>query len=340
MPGESVKMKLKDIGEFGFIERITNLGLIRPEGVLKGIGDDCAVISQNDGSCLLVTTDLLVERVHFMTDWGPAEWLGEKALAVNLSDIAACGGAPRDAFVSLAIPDRIDVEWLDGFYSGLMKLAHAHGVNVLGGDTTGSKTDLVINLAVTGVVARDELLLRSTARADDVIALTGPTGMSAAGLTILINSLELSDHMALPLIRSHLRPRPHLKEGRFLASSQACSAAIDVSDGLVSDLAHICEESGVGALIYETDIPVEDTLFKAAQWGGSDVMDWVLNGGEDYVLLVALSHQESSMVIQRASEAGIDLVPIGKFVQTGKIQMVRLDGTIEDVRPRGWDHFR
>lgn len=333
-------MKLKDIGEFGFIERIANLGSIRSEGVIKGIGDDCAVIGLNDRECLLVTTDLLVERVHFMKDWAPPDALGEKALAVNLSDIAACGGTPRDAFLSLAIPEDVEVEWLDGFYSGIMRLARAHQVNLLGGDTTGSKTDLVINLAVTGLVAREELLLRNTAKADDIIALTGPTGKSAAGLSILINSLELPDPIAQPLIQSHLSPRPHVKEGRLLASSRGCSAAIDVSDGLASDLAHICQESGLGALIYEKDIPVEDGLIQAAHKAGLDPMDWVLNGGEDYVLLVALNPQMPLIIMQRARENGFDLIPIGKFVDTGKIQMVTSGGTLEDVRPKGWDHFR
>jgi thiamine-monophosphate kinase len=333
-------MKLKDIGEFGFIERITNLGSIRPEGVVKGIGDDCAVIDLNDGNCLLVTTDLLVERVHFMKDWAPPEVLGEKALAVNLSDIAACGGTPRDAFLSLAIPEHVDVEWLDQFYAGMMKLAGIHQVNLLGGDTTGSKTDLVINLAMTGLVPREELLLRHTAKADDVIALTGATGHSAAGLSILINSLELPSHIAQPLIRSHLNPRPHVKEGRFLASSRACTAAIDVSDGLASDLAHICKESGLGAVIYEKDIPVGDALIQAADKAGLDPMDWVLNGGEDYVLLAAIKPEMCSIVRQRARENGLDLIPIGKFVDTGKIQMVTSGGSIEDVHLKGWDHFR
>ena len=333
-------MKLKDIGEFGFIKRIAPLGSIRPEGVVKGIGDDCAVVGLDGSNYLLITTDLLVERVHFMRDWGPPEVFGEKALAVNLSDIAACGGNPRDAFISLAIPQDVDVEWLDGFYAGMTRLARVYQVNLLGGDTTNSKTDLVINVAVTGLVAKEELLLRNTARAGDVIALTGPTGLSAAGCSTLVNSLDLPVQIAQPLIQSHLKPRPHIKEGRFLAASHACTAAIDVSDGLSSDLAHLCRDSDLGALLYEKDIPVGEALIQAAHIAGSDPMDWVLNGGEDYVLLVALKAEMSEIVRRKAIENGFDLIVIGKFVPGRKIQIVTSRGGTEDVEPKGWDHFR
>ena len=145
-------MKLKDIGEFGFIDRIAPMGNVRPEGVVKGIGDDCAVIQVRGDEYLLVTTDLLVEKVHFLMDWAAPEIIGARALTANLSDIAACGGNPRDAFLSLAIPDHMEVEWLDAFYRGLTDLARQYQVNVLGGDTTSSKTDLVINIVVTGLV--------------------------------------------------------------------------------------------------------------------------------------------------------------------------------------------
>ena len=179
-------MKLKDIGEFGFINRISPLGNIRPEGVIKGIGDDCAVIQVQDDEYLLVTTDLLLEKVHFLIDWAAPEIIGARALTANLSDIAACGGNPRDVFLSLAIPDKMEVEWLDAFYRGLTELARQYKVNVLGGDTTSSKTDFVINIAVTGLVPSEQVLLRHTAKEGDIIILTGPTGLSRAGCDILI----------------------------------------------------------------------------------------------------------------------------------------------------------
>ncbi len=209
-------MKLKDIGEFGFIDRIAAMGAIRSKGVVKGIGDDCAVIEVDGPEYLLVTTDLLVERVHFLIDWTTPEIIGAKALAINLSDIAACGGRPIDAFISLAIPERIDVEWLDGFYRGMAHLAREHDVNLLGGDTTGSRSDLIINIAVTGLVNRDEVLYRHTARAGDVVALTGPIGASGAGCEILLNSLQLPQRIVEALVRSHLQP-PTTCERRSVA---------------------------------------------------------------------------------------------------------------------------
>jgi thiamine-monophosphate kinase len=333
-------MKLKDIGEFGFIDRVSPLGLIRAEGVVKGIGDDCAVVSLEGSDYLLVTTDLMVERVHFMIDWTSPEVLGAKALAVNFSDIAACGGRPRDAFISLAIPDHLDVEWLDGFYMGMSDLARQYQVNILGGDTTKSKSDLIINLAVTGLVGRDEILLRNTANVNDVIALTGPTGESAAGCSILSNSPDLPDHIAQPLVRAHLSPRPHVREGRFLAQSHACTAAIDVSDGLGSDLAHLCKDSNLAAIIYEQDIPVGDNLIEAAHMMGMDPLEWVLNGGEDYVLLTAIMPEMWSHVKEQAINKGFNIIQIGKFVQGRGIQLVGDSGRSEELEPKGWDHFK
>lgn len=333
-------MKLKDIGEFGFIDRVSPLGLIRAEGVVKGIGDDCAVVSLEGSDYLLVTTDLMVERVHFMTDWTSPEVLGAKALAVNLSDIAACGGRPRDAFISLAIPDHLDVEWLDGFYRGMSDLARQYRVNILGGDTTKSKSDLIINLAVTGLVGRDEILLRNTANVNDVIALTGPTGEAAAGCSILTNSPDLPDHIAQPLVRAHLSPRPHVREGRFLAQSHACTAAIDVSDGLGSDLAHLCKDSSLAAIIYEQDIPVGDNLIEAAHMMGMDPLEWVLNGGEDYVLLTAIMPEMWSLVKEQAISNSFNIIQIGKFVQGRGIQLVGDSGRSEELEPKGWDHFK
>ncbi|MBM4328690.1 MAG: thiamine-phosphate kinase [Deltaproteobacteria bacterium] len=333
-------MKLKEIGEFGFIDRVAPLGRIRAEGVVKGIGDDCAVVAVDGPDYLLVTTDLLVERVHFLMDWAPAEVIGRKALAVNLSDIAACGGIPLDAFISLAIPEDLDVEWLDGFYQGMRGLADSFRVNLLGGDTTGSKSDLVINVAVTGRVPCDQVLLRHTAREGDVIAITGPLGESAAGLEILLGKLQLPPQVAAPLVAAHLEPRPHLPEGRFLASSGACTSAIDVSDGLSSDLGHLCQDSGVAAVVYEDRIPVSLPLARFAELTSRNPIEIILSGGEDYVLLVALKHNMAEDLQRRAHQQGMRLHPIGEFIAGRGMELVRRNNTREPFGPRGWDHFR
>ena len=333
-------LKLKEIGEFGFIDRIAPLGSFRSEGVVKGIGDDCAVISIGGPEHLLITTDLMVERVHFFMSWASSEVIGAKALTANLSDIAACGGIPRDAFVSLAIPETIDLEWLDGLYRGMADIARTFEINLLGGDTTGSKSDFAINIAVTGLVPVDEVLFRHTARANDIIVLTGPTGESRAGLDILLGSLEMTREMARPLVTSHLEPRAHIEEGRLLARSRACTAAIDVSDGLSSDLLHICRDSGVGAVVHESELPMGKMLSQAARAIGKDPLDWVLDGGEDYVLLAAVEPALIGDLQKQFESEGRDLFPIGKFIARPGMELVRIDGSRQDLIPRGWDHFK
>lgn len=333
-------MKLKDIGEFGFIDRIAPLGAIRPQGVVKGIGDDCAVMELDGPNYLLVTTDLLVERVHFLIDWTTPERIGAKALAINLSDIAACGGTPLDVFISLAIPEHIDVEWLDGFYRGMADLAREYEVNLLGGDTTGSRNDLIINICVTGKVNRNEVLYRHTARAGDVIALTGPVGGSGIGCEILLESPQLPPEIAQPLIRTHLDPRPHVREGRVLAASGWCTAAIDVSDGVSSDLGHLCRDSCLAAVIHEDRIPAAPELRQAASLMEREALHWMLNGGEDYVLLTAIQGDKLEEAIDTMRQRGCALYPIGEFVEGSGIIVKRSAGEEVSVAEGGWDHFR
>lgn len=332
-------MKLREIGEFGFIDRIAPLGAMRSQGVVKGIGDDCAVISLEGPEHLLVTTDLLVEGVHFLMEWAPAEVIGAKALAVNLSDIAACGGRPRDAFISLAIPESVTVEWLDGFYQGMSQTAQRYGVNLLGGDTTGSKQYLVINVAVTGLVPRHEVLFRHGARAGDIIVVSGPMGESGMGVEILLKRPDLPEEVTRPLIRAQLEPRPHIEEGRLLATSGACSAAIDMSDGLSSDLGHICKQSGVGALVYESCLHAGQELAAAAEAMGQNPLRWILGGGEDYVLIAAIKPDMLEEFLRRAEENRMTFLRIGEFTEQPGIQLVRSDGRITPLRASGWDHF-
>ncbi len=333
-------MKLKDLGEFGFIDRIARLLTTHDSRIVKGIGDDCAVIQVSEDTNLLVTTDLLIERTHFLLDWQPAQTLGSKALSVNLSDIAACGGIPKEAFVSLAIPDRLGIEWLEDFYTGIAGLADRFGVSVIGGDTTHSSSDLVINVVVTGLVGTHEVLFRNGARSGDIIAITGAVGDSAAGLEFLRKSTSVPSYLSSTLIDAHLNPRPHIQEGRKLAQSHVCHAAIDISDGLSSDLGHVCEQSGLGAIIFEDKIPVSEPLKRLAQKLAVNPLDWVLNGGEDYVLLAAIDKENFRQLAEVAATDGWALIEIGEFLSEPGMSLLKVSGEKISIIPKGWDHFR
>jgi thiamine-monophosphate kinase len=331
---------LSQIGEFGFIERIASMGGALRPSVVKGIGDDCAVMDVGGPDYLLVTTDLLVERVHFLMDRCTPEDLGLKSIAVNVSDIAACGGTPQAAFVSVAIPEHASLEWLDRFYSGLHETAALYETDILGGDTTRSMTDLVINVAVTGIAAKDHVLFRKGAQPGDLIVLTGPVGESAAGLDLLLSRPEEAHEKLAPLIAAHLRPRAHVREGRILADSGACRAAIDLSDGLSSDLGHICAQSGVGALLRETNLPLSQHLIEAGALMGKDPLDWALHGGEDYALVAAVEPERLADLEARFRREALSFSVIGRFEDEPGMRIEGRCGDVRSLRARGWDHFR
>ncbi len=332
---------LEDIGEFGFIRRISRGCLVREADVVRAIGDDAAAFVPAPGELTLVTTDLLVERVHFLRSAASGFDLGVKALAVNLSDIAAMGGTAHAAFVSIAIPRDCPLDYLEDLYRGMRSLAAEHGVNILGGDTTASKTDLVINVAVTGSVPPEEMLCRDGARPGDRICCTGWLGDSRAGLHLILENIAADTSELAALVKAHLLPRPCLAEGRFLAACGAATAAIDVSDGLGADLGHILEASGTGAVIHTGKLPVSDNLRHFCRRFGQDATAMALAGGEDYVLLFTLSPERAAVVADRYRQTfGQPLHVIGEMTDSGRLEIVTPDGRRRKAEPRGWDHFR
>jgi thiamine-monophosphate kinase len=329
-------MKLSEIGEFGFIARIEAGAIVRPEEVLCGIGDDCAVTRGTAGRLRLVTTDLLVERVHFLRHAITARQLGAKALAVSLSDIAAMGGVPLEAYVSLAVPRDFPVEQLDELYAGLKGLAAETGVNLLGGDTTGSLSDLVLNVTLTGEVEEELVLYRSGACPGDTLFVTGPLGDSRAGLDAIQHGRVEESDAARELARRHHEPQAQLRAGRLIAASGLAHAMIDLSDGLAADLPHICDRSRVGAEIVEAQLPLSAELAAYASAHALDAPTLALSGGEDYVLLVAAKTGLQEMLAQ----SGIALFPIGRVLEPGRRELVRRSGERSPLVPGGWDHFR
>lgn len=333
-------MSLRQIGEFGFINQIRKGCLIRPDRVVKAIGDDAAAFEATADRISLVTTDMLVERVHFLRTAIGGFDLGYKSLAVNLSDIAAMGGIAREAFVSIAIPDDCKLAYLEEIYAGIKALSEKFEVNILGGDTTRSKIDLVINVAVYGEAAPDQVLYRSGARPGDTIFCTGHLGESRAGLHLILNTIPVDRPAFQRLLDIHLHPEPHLNEGRFLATAGSVTAAIDISDGLSSDLNHILDASQVGAKLYSGDIPISAELDEFCNHAGADPLEYALAGGEDYVLLCTCAADQAdaltadfNKIFQRP------LFRIGEITAAPDRLIIQSDGASSPIERSGWDHF-
>ncbi|MFC1856984.1 thiamine-phosphate kinase [Thermodesulfobacteriota bacterium] len=332
---------LNDLGEFGFIRRISRGCLIRPQNVVKAIGDDAAVFFQNAGKATLLTTDLLVERVHFFRDKISGFNLGYKSLAINLSDIAAMGGEAQEAFISIAIPGDCEISYLEDFYEGVKTLATEFDVNILGGDTTGSKADLVINICVTGGAFEKEILYRHTAQKGDIVFSTGFLGDSRAGLHLIMNGVEADTEELKALCEAHMLPKPYLREGCFLAARDGMHAAIDVSDGLSSDIGHIAEESKVGVCLYYEKIPVSDHLRGFCRRLGVDPVEYALSGGEDYTLLCTAAPDKANRITTAYEQRfHRPLYPMGEITETGQMDLIYPDGQIKKFAVSGWDHFR
>ncbi len=334
-------MTLKQFGEFGFIKKISRGCLIRPQHIIKAIGDDAAAFTTDPDEISLITTDLLVERIHFLRNAISGFELGYKSLAVNLSDIAAMGGTAREAFISIAIPDDCELDYLDSVYDGMKDLARSFDVNILGGDTTGSKADLIINVAVYGTVAQEQMMCRDTARPGDVVFSTGFLGDSKAGLHLILNKLPADSESLQCLIRAHLRPEPHLREGRFLAQQPGIRAAIDTSDGLSSDLGHIIEQSGVGATLFADQIPISAELRSFCEQHKFDPVEFALSGGEDYTLICTVS-PEAADAAARSFQGYFNrpLFRMGEIKEETGLEIVFPDSTSKAIVSTGWNHFR
>jgi thiamine-monophosphate kinase len=331
-------MKISDSGEFGFIDRIRKKLITGAPDVIKGIGDDCAVFRSSKGQLRLLTTDMLIENVHFRLDWTSPYLLGRKSLAVNLSDIAAMGGAASHALISIAIPAETELRFLDEFYDGLNSAASEFGVSLAGGDTVHSPAGIVISVAVDGQVSEDEMLYRSGACPGDMVFLTGTVGSAAAFLDLKGHGREYEKESELE--KHHLDPRPHIKEGRIIAESKAANALIDVSDGLVADLGHICQESEVGVVIEAEKIPTDPVLRDYCNRYNIDISRFALHGGEDYVLLGTVAEDKATSLESALQSADCAFFAIGSIEKGSGIRLRSADGRIAEIENSGYDHFR
>ncbi len=301
-----------------------------------GIGDDAAALRVQTGRLLLVSTDSLVENVHFSLSYFTAEDLGWKALAVNLSDIAAMGGKPTYALTSLAVPRDLAPEFIKGFYVGLTKLAQRHGVGVIGGDTCSSPLGICINVTIIGEVKRSQMLTRRGASPGDAIFVTGELGRSALGLEILRRPLK-SFQGRSALVGSHLRPIPRCSPGRFLATQGIASSMIDTSDGLSTDLGHLCSESGVGASISAERIPMPRLATKTVKRLSHELLEYALHGGEDYELLFTVPKHKRSRVPKRIQ--GVPVHEIGYITASARKCWIVQGAVRKRLVSGGFDHF-
>jgi thiamine-monophosphate kinase len=330
-------MQIKELGEFDFIRRFAPFFANVPSHV-EGIGDDCAIISQSANSSLLVTTDMLIENVHFITSKISPKDLGHKALAVNLSDIAAMGGIPLYAFLSLALPPHTEIDWADAFFEGLGQLAHQTNVSLLGGDTTASPSPIAINLTVIGKIDNKCIKRRSQALPNDIICCTGYLGDSGAGLKILLNQLTPTA-FTQPLISAHCHPQPHLKEGQWLSQQECVHAMMDVSDGIDSDIGHIMEQSHCGAQIDLDALPLSPALIAAAKQWRWDASEIAATAGEDYCLLLTvdpLHYQQLANEYQQYFQC--PLFKIGTITSDLKLHY-RLRSQPTFLEKKGFNHF-
>ena len=293
----------------------------RNSQVALGIGDDCAILRIPRGHELLVTTDFTLEGIHFRRDWQSAECIGHRSLARGLSDIAAMGGRPVSAFLSLALPSALPQSWVGRFFAGLRRLARKHRIDLAGGDIAGSRNGVLADIVVVGSVQVGTGLLRSGAKAGDQVYVTGELGESAAALEALDRG---------KINKKDIFPNPRIAIGEWLRKNGVASAAIDVSDGLSTDLSHICEESSVGAVIEAEAIPIHPAA-RAFQNG----LELALHGGEDYELL--FTAPRTKRVPKRI--AGVAITHIGAILKQTNLRIFR-QGKTEILEPRGWEHFR
>ena len=336
-------MRVSQLGEFGLIARIAEVVGQASDDVVVGIGDDAAVVRTRDNKYLIATCDIQVEGVHFLREKITPHQLGRKAVAINVSDIASMGGLPKQLWVSLVLPQDTAVEYVDALYEGMMEETGRCGANIVGGNIARSPSGLVVDTFLLGEVEPEYLLLRSGAKVGDLVLVTGHVGDSAAGLALVLNpEANCERKHADRVLQAHLTPVPRLEEGRVIAESGIATAMIDVSDGTLADLGHICERSGVGAKVWADRLPLSDAARAVAEAVGKAPLEWALSGGEDYELLFTAppdKAEELAALVHR--ETGTPVTAIGEIVPAEEgIKVVREIGEVLSLERGGWDHFR
>ncbi len=347
------------MNEFDFIKKIRLLAEDRgaASGLVRGIGDDAAVLNSFAGTDVVVSTDLLVEDVDFHRDTTHPDLLGHKALAVSLSDIAAMGARPRWALLTIGVPNDVwESEFLDSFYEGFFQLADRYGVKLIGGDVSRTPEKIVIDSNVIGECLMEREIFRSGAQPGDQIFVTGFLGDAAAGLRLIERGARLhgpapreavlssegaqanGSHPIDYVLLRQLQPEPRVGWGLLLGHKQLATAMIDISDGLSSDLNHLCSESKVGALIDASSIPIDPLVKELSGRRALDPLMLALHGGEDFELLFAVKPENVVRLPSRVD--GVSLTRIGEITEAATGVRISEGSRTWNLEPGGWEHFK
>lgn len=342
---DSKRKDISELGEFGLIDHLTQNLKNKQASTIQGVGDDTAVIDTGE-NYMLVTKDILLEGVHFDMTYYPLKHLGYKAITVNLSDIYAMNGTPRQVLVGLGISSRFQVEALDELYSGMQLACDKYGVDLVGGDTTSSLRGLFLSVTAIGTVAKDKLVYRGPALEGDLVCVSGDLGGAYAGLLVL--EREKSVYKANPKMQPDLEGYDYILErqlkpeaGKHIVELLSHldikpSAMIDISDGLASEIKHICKHSDLGATLYEDKIPIDQKTYDTARSFKMDPTMYALNGGEDYELLFTIKSTEYDKVKNLP-----DISVIGHMThKSNGINLITKSGPVVEIKAQGWDHMR
>ncbi len=337
--------------EFDFIKRIRDkAGRAISHDLVFGIGDDAAVLREREGRETLVTVDLLVEEIDFKIEYTPPRGLGHKSLAVSLSDIAAMGGAPAYSLLTLGIPKRLHPSspesniFFEEFFAGYFALAEENSVTLIGGDISSTPDKLTIDSIVIGHCRAGHAVRRDAAKVGDAIYLTGPVGASAAGLKLLLEGARVNENEDLltqSALRAHLRPAPRVAFGQRIGGWGLAHSMIDISDGLAQDLARICEESGVAAIVDFDSLPVADEVGLVSKKPEA-ALEFAINGGEDFELILTANPDDESGLFEIAADCDLNLSRIGEIIpaEVGRPKLLLRSGAkVKPLSIRGFDHF-
>ena len=333
-------MDIKDVGESNLIQRIADTYRPSHASIIVGIGDDAAALRVSSQTVLLTTCDLLVEDVHFDLSFTDSYYLGRKAFAVNLSDIAVMGGTARYFLVSLALPPHLSLSFVDDLYRGMMELADECHTQLVGGDTNASPSTLMIAITVLGEAHPDNLLKRNGAQAGDSIFVTGTLGDAALGLLLLQNGPpHTAPSTVHTLIARHRSPLPRLTEGKKLADNHLASAMIDISDGLLTDLRRILTASNKGATVFLSQLPHSKDFEQNHLYPEKTKIDCALAGGEDYELLFTAHPSKEKEILRSSTTGDAPITKIGEVNDSQELVVLDHDQKPYPVSHLGYDHF-